>query len=170
VGLALDTLLVNDLIGILDEEANIYEEVLNISKDKKDIIIAGKVTDLEKLVKVEQTLILKISGLELKREQLVDKLSAQIRADSNEITVSELLKHLEGEQAAALRKRQEKIIDVINELRNTNALNSKLIKNSLDFINFSMNLIASFDVNDNNYGNNGQSNDSKKRNLFDIKL
>jgi len=166
----LDTLLVNDLIGILDEEANIYEEVLNISKDKKDIIIAGKVTDLEKLVKVEQTLILKISGLELKREQLVDKLSAQIRADSNEITVSELLKHLEGEQAAALRKRQEKIIDVINELRNTNALNSKLIKNSLDFINFSMNLIASFDVNDNNYGNNGQSNDSKKRNLFDIKL
>ncbi len=166
----MDTLLVNDLIGILDEEANIYEEVLNISKDKKDIIIAGKVTDLEKLVKVEQTLILKISGLELKREQLVDKLSAQIRADSNEITVSELLKHLEGEQAAALRKRQEKIIDVINELRNTNALNSKLIKNSLDFINFSMNLIASFDVNDNNYGNNGQSNDSKKRNLFDIKL
>lgn len=165
-----DTQVVNELIKVLDHEAGIYEDILKISKNKTGIIIEGKVHELENIVKLEQTLVLKMGKCETVRDQLTERLSKQLNMEASKITVSELIKHVDDDLAGKLKRCQRGITAVIDELRNSNELNSKLIKNSLEFINFSLNLISSIDTGSNNYGSTGYVNDTKKRNFFDVKL
>lgn len=166
----MDDQLVNELLDVLEQENRIYESFLKISKSKTNIIVEGKVSELENIVKLEQSLVLQVGRLETVREGLVEKLSAQLNIKPSEITVSELIKHVNKQSAGRLKVYQEKLSTVIGELKNSNDLNSKLIKNSLDFINFSINLVTEVGAANNNYGSSGQAGGSKKRNLFDVKL
>ncbi len=161
---------IHALLQILNEELKIYNELLSLSKNKTDIIIKGKVTELDTMVKREQELIVELGDLESQREAAVDKLSQQLDINPSEITMSELVNRLGPVQAQELRKYQLNLTGILGELKELNDTNSKLIKNSLEFINFSVNIMAGTTNTGNNYGGNGQVNDPGKRNLFDMKL
>ena len=166
----LDTQTVNELVEILDQESRVYKELLNISKKKTNIIVEGKVGELENLVKLEQTLVLQMGRIETTREKLVNQLAGELKINASDVTISELLKHLKNGEAEKLKACQVSMTGILDELKNANELNSKLIKNSLDFINFSINMMTAIDSGTNNYGGGGQVNDHKKRNFFDMKL
>lgn len=161
---------VNELIKILGLETELYSEILNVTKNKTNTIVEGKVAELENMVKLEQSLLLKMGKLESLREQAIDKISVQIGVKPSELTLSQLFKHLDDGDVQALKKHQDKISAIVNEVRSSNDLNSKLIKNSLDYINFSINLLTEINSVNNSYGFDGNSSNSKKRNIFDVKL
>lgn len=161
---------INALLHVLNEELKIYNELLSLSRNKTDIIIKGKVTELDTMVKREQELIVELGGLESQREAAVDKIAQQLNINPSEITMSELVNRLEPVQAQELRKYQLNLTGILGELKELNDTNSKLIKNSLEFINFSINIMAGAPDTGNNYGGNGQVHDPGKRNLFDMKL
>ncbi len=161
---------VNELIKVLGQETELYSEILNITKNKTNTIVEGKVAELENMVKLEQSLLLKMGKLETLREQLLDKISAQIGVKPSELTLSQLYKHLDEQDVEALKKHQNKMTAIVSEVKNSNDLNSKLIKNSLDYINFSINLLTEMNSVNNSYGFDGNSSNSKKRNIFDVKL
>jgi len=56
--------LINDLMDVLLQESKIYEDILEISKKKTDVIVKGKVSELESITNLEQSLIVKIGKLE----------------------------------------------------------------------------------------------------------
>jgi flagellar biosynthesis/type III secretory pathway chaperone len=169
-GFVLDIQLVDQLVGVLKQETKVYDDILRISKNKTNTIIKGKVAELENIVKLEQALVMQIGKLEGAREKLVEELSAQLDMQSSEVTISDIVSKLKGEQADALKEYQEKMSSVLGDLRGANDLNSKLIKNSLDYISFSVNILTTNDMGSNNYGSSGSVSDSKKRRLFDVKL
>lgn len=162
--------LINELINVLEQENSIYEDILKISKNKTNIIVEGKVKELENIVKLEQTLVLQMAKLENIRESLVEKLSGEMKLKPEEITITGLVKYLQDGEAGKLKAVQSKIGSTLSELKESNELNSKLIKNSLDYINFSVNILSDASSGSNNYGNNGQVGDSKKKTFFDVKL
>ncbi len=162
--------LVKQLIDVLNQENEIYDTISKISNNKTNLIVGGKVTELESIIKVEQSLILKISKLEDEREKIVDKLCDLLGKKPEEVTISSLAAQLGQNDSAKLKDCQEKMVDTIKSLKNTNDLNSKLIKNSLEYIDFSINMMTSIDTVNNSYGSSGQTGDSKKRNFFDMKL
>lgn len=166
----MDIFLVDELIGILNKEAALYEDVLKLSKNKTGIIVEGKVSELENIVKLEQSMILQMGKLEDVRESLVEKLSKHLNAGPAEQTVTQLSKLLQKENSSRLNACQQKLTKVLGELKDTNGLNSRLIKNSLDYIDFSVNLLTNTGTAGNLYSNSGQANESRKRNFFDIKL
>lgn len=159
-----------NLLVILDDEYKIYEEILGVSKQKTQIIVEGKVSELDQMVKVEQALVMQISKIEKKRADLFDKLSQHTNLDKNNWNITELKKIATPEQQTRLQKYQEGMIGMVSELNHFNQLNSKLISNSLDFIEFSLNMISTADIASNNYGNKGDTLDKEKKNLFDVKL
>jgi hypothetical protein len=61
----LDNLDVDGIIGVLEQEAGIYEDILKISQDKTNVIVEGKVAELESMFKLEQSLFLKIESLRI---------------------------------------------------------------------------------------------------------
>ncbi len=166
----MDEKAVDRLVETLEQEMKVYEDMLALSKSKTDLVIQGKVAELEKLVKLEQTLLLKISKLEKKREESLAEIAAALGINSSEVNISSLIGALGEDGAGKLKSCQERMLKVLNELKEINGLNSKLIQNSLDYIDFSLNLLAGVDSGLENYGKTGKTEDSKKRSLFDVKL
>ncbi len=165
----MNTVLIDELIDILNKETAIYEGVLKLSRSKTDTIVAGKVSELEGITRLEQSMIMQMGKLEAQREKLVGELSVQMKVAAEDITISSLEKLLGEEQSERLKACHRSLDRALKELSGANKLNSKLIKNSLDYIDFSINLLASASSG-NMYGNAGQASDSKKRNFFDVKL
>lgn len=166
----MDTALIENLIEILTKEKGFYESILKLSTDKKDVIVAGKISELEGITRLEQSIIVKLGKLEEEREELAWKLAAVLKVKPSEITLSKLVKMVPEEQGSKLKNCQDSLLKTVNDIRNTNTLNSKLIRNSLDYIDFSVNILTNAGVSGNSYSNSGQSSDPKKRNFFDIKL
>ncbi len=159
-----------ELINVLEQENKIYESILKISKEKTPVIIEGKVNELENMTKTEQSLVLQIGKLEDARESILGKVSEELKIKAEEITLSEIIDKVGSEEGQGLKMAQENLVKTINDLKKTNDTNSKLIENSLEYINFSINLFSSVDSGTNNYGVSGQVNEGKKKNFFDMKL
>lgn len=162
--------LVKQLTDVLNQENEIYDMLSKISSNKTNIIVGGKVNELENIVKLEQALVMKISKFEAEREKIVDKLCTLLGKRPEEVTISGLVVLLGQNESDKLKACQEKMLDKINNLKNANDLNSKLIKNSLEYIDFSINMMTSIDSVTNSYGSSGLAGATKKRNLFDVKL
>jgi len=162
--------LARQLTDVLNQENEIYETLSKISNNKTNLIVGGKVNELESIVKLEQSLVMKMSKLEAQREKIVEALCRVLGKKPEEVTISGLATQLGQNESEKLQACQEKMVNNINKLKNTNDLNSKLIKNSLEYIDFSINMMTSIDTVTNSYGSSGHSGDTKKRNLFDVKL
>lgn len=169
-GVFMDALLINKLQDVLKLEGSIYEEMLEISDKKMKIIVDGKVSELENITKLEQMLILKLGKLENEREAIIENVARDMRRPSDDINISEIALRLDNSQSKALKETQINILNTINKLKASNEVNARLIKNSLDFIDFSINLYASTGANDSNYSNSGDVSSNKKRNFLDMKL
>ena len=166
----MDIVLIDRLIEILNKETAVYEGIFKLSKNKTDVVVEGKVSELEGITRLEQSMVIQLGRLEDEREELADKLAVQLNVKSSDITLDSLRKMLPKEQSDKLENCHNKLPKIIHDLGEANTLNSKLIKNSLDYIDFSINVLTNAGSAGNNYEYSGQSSNSKKRNFFDIKL
>lgn len=157
------------LTDVLDKEVNVYEGILKLSRQKTDALVAGKVSELEGITRLEQSAIITLSKLEEEREKLVEKAAKQLELEPSDVTLSSFTRVMPKEQAEKLKKYNDVLPKLFNEIRESNELNSKLIKNSLDYIDFSINVLTSAGAMG-NYSSSGQSDDMKKKNFFDLKL
>ena len=166
----MDTVLIVRLIDVLNNETVLYEGILKLSKNKTDAIVEGKVSELESITRLEQSMIVKLGKLEEEREELVEKLAVQLHVKASDITLTNLERQFAGEQAVKLKSCRDTFPRLIHDVSYANELNAKLIRNSLDYIDFSINILTNAGSTGNNYSNSGQSSDLKKRNFFDVKL
>ncbi|HHW32015.1 MAG TPA: flagellar protein FlgN [Clostridiaceae bacterium] len=161
---------ISKLADILEQERAIYQDILKMSKEKTNVIIEGRVSDLERIVSSEQSLIVQLGKLEELRENLISEISSYLNIPPQDLKISDIIVHVDEEQAERLRICKKGIEGTLNELMNVNDLNSKLIKNSLEYIDFSINILSRLDTGINSYGSTGHVNPSGKRNFLDIKL
>ena len=163
---------VNAVIDILDKEYGYYKDMLELSKSKKKIIVEGKVAELDKIVKLEQNMIFNIGQLEKKREEEVAKLSNALNLNSSQITISELSKVLQPELKKELENMQKNLQDIFSELKAVNDVNGQLIEQSLEYIDYSINLFSGTGMETGSLYEDIGKNKSKqsKKNIFDTKI
>ncbi|HHV99313.1 MAG TPA: flagellar protein FlgN [Clostridiaceae bacterium] len=161
---------VDSLVEVLKQQSDIYDYLLAKSKEKTDIIVNGKVDELDKITKLEKTLLSDIAKLERERETLVNKIAGEIGISPEQATMSELIRRLDKNETGKLEVLRKRVSEVLKELKRINELNSILIKNSLEYAEFSLNILSAARVTDNNYGNSGKVSGSKNRSFFDVKL
>ncbi|KUO74760.1 MAG: hypothetical protein APF77_10885 [Clostridia bacterium BRH_c25] len=163
---------INSIIEILRKEHGYYKDMLELSKSKKKIIVEGKVAELDKIVKLEQNMIFNIGQLERKREEEISNISRSLDLSGTQITISELMEELKPEQKRSLEDIQGKLQEAFTELKAINDVNGLLIEQSLEYIDYSINLVAGTGMEtgslyeDISKGKNKQS----KKNIFDTKV
>jgi flagellar biosynthesis/type III secretory pathway chaperone len=157
-----------ELLNILQKELNIYEQLLKISKSKTDIIKEGRTSELDTFVKQEEIFIADIIEFEKKRLNLVKNICKGLGLNRETISISELSQHVA--QKEELLEFKEKITKTLKDLKKSNDLNSKLVKNSLEYINFAVNLATGASESSLTYEQKGQTNIKGQKNIFDIKL
>ncbi|AST56864.1 FlgN family protein [Thermoanaerobacterium thermosaccharolyticum] len=142
---------INDLIDVLNGEMLLYKDLLDISSKKTDVIIHGKIQELDNMTKVEGSIICSLSKLEEEREKILSSYD-----DTGEITISELCKMLPEDDAKKLKKIQKEFESLLKALNDRNELNKSLLQQSIEYVNYSIGLISSNLVQDNGiYGDNG---------------
>ncbi len=130
------------LVEILEKESALYRDILDLSRHKTSTIVEGKVSQLEQLTGVEQRLLLNVGGLEQQREEVVDQLARLLDIPADELNISVAVEQAEDELKEKLIALKDEIENTLKDLKEVNDLNSELIKKSLEYIDFSINLIA----------------------------
>jgi len=160
-----------ELAEILEDETALYRDASEISSKKTDIIVKGKIEDLESLVKAEQTIIIKIGKLEDRREEIITRMAEELKLDIEGISLSQITEKLGEENSLRLKTCQDDLMGTLSGLKNQNETNEQLIQNALDYINFSVNLITSDRSGGINYSPEGEEEHAAgRRNIFDVKL
>ena len=137
--------LIEELIMVLGDEEKIYSEIIPIAEKKTQIIVNNDLQSLNSITEEEQELLGKISKLEKKRQEVIRNIGivmSKKESELNFITIIELLKGQEKEQEE-LRKLHDKLKRTIDILSTLNERNQMLIKQSLEMIDFDINLMQS---------------------------
>lgn len=164
--------LIEELISVLEEETGCYQALLDMADNKKDVIINGDVPSLQEITKEEQELAGHILRLEKKREENLNDLCTVINKKAEELTIHKLITSLPGNEKIKLKEVSMQLERILTELRMKNETNKKLIMQSLDFINFTVNAVQS--MNSAPTGNSYQAKgnrygDYQGKNFFDAK-
>ncbi len=130
------------LIEILEKESALYRDILDLSRHKTNTIVEGKVSQLEQLTGVEQKLLLNVGGLEQQREEVVGQLARLLGIPADGLNIGVAVEQAEDGFKEKLTALKDEIENTLKDLKEVNDLNSELIKKSLEYIDFSINLIA----------------------------
>lgn len=164
--------LIEELFSILEAETGCYQKLLDMADNKKDVIIKGNVPSLQEITKLEQELAGHLLRLEKKRKQNIEDICLVLNKKTEDMTIHQLIDVLLGDEKEKLRQINDHLIGIIQELQRQNEINKKLIQQSLDFIDFTVNAVQSTTADSlgNSYQAKGNRyDDYKGRNFFDAK-
>lgn len=157
--------LIDDLISVLADENKEYQDLVLLSREKTKVIVKGDIEYLSKITEVEQTYIERLNKLEKKREALTTDIAKVIGQDAKKLTVRDVIGVLNGQAEV-----RDKLATVYDELKNTldamvsvNDLNKNLISQSLELIDFDLNLLQGIyaEPETANYGKNAYNTGSQ---------
>jgi flagellar biosynthesis/type III secretory pathway chaperone len=137
--------LIDELISVLEEECNVYQQLIPITEEKTRVIVVNDLNSLQDITAKEQTTISRINSLERKREQIMENIRTVINRKKGEFTLKTLIELMEKQpkEQRALSLIHDNLKSTIERLVEINNRNKSLIQQSLDMIEFNMNFIQS---------------------------
>jgi FlgN protein. len=136
--------LIEELINTLEQEYDLYKQLIPIADKKTKVIVTNDLDSLQEITSMEQVAIDKISALEHKRETVMMNIKTVINR-KEELNVKSLVGLLGNQpnEQKALSIVRDKLRNVILNFNQINNRNKSLIQQSLEMIEFNMNFIQS---------------------------
>lgn len=156
------------VIEILKKQLEIYHEILKISENKTDIIVKDKIDELKPIVEREETLVGSYISLEKKRISVIKEF-AKSKGIEKVLKIDDLCEYF-PDNANEMQELKKEVLDVTKKIKVKNELNEKLVKNSLDFINFSVGLLTGTNTGTGTYGKGGNTMQGEAKKFFDVSL
>lgn len=136
--------MMEQLVEILAEQSERYEELLGLSLEKRDVIIANDVESLQKINHLENLIISQNQKLEKKRQDLVADMAIVLNETEESLTMTRMIELMKGkEEEQMLTEARDRIKKILDELREVNQQNGDLVQNALEYIEYSTNLMRS---------------------------
>lgn len=137
--------LMEELIVTLDEEEKIYRQLIPIEQDKTRAIIANDLKTLQDITVAEHELVDRTSALEGKRERIVVDIATVLGKNPKTINLNEIVGILKNqpEDQKKLQKVHDRLRKTVLQLQDINDQNKELLKESMDMVEFNMNVIRS---------------------------
>lgn len=133
---------VNNIIEILKKQNTVYEILIDLSIKMHQAINENDMKKIDALIKEEIAYTMGFSVLERNRMELTSKLSKKANIKSNCFTMKELKKYSNSDQAKTLGDIESKMKGTVATLDHLNTNNQMLIKNRLDWIDYSLKLLG----------------------------
>ena len=137
--------LMEELMVTLDEEEKIYRQLIPIEQDKTRAIIANDLKTLQDITVAEHELVDRTSALEGKRERIVVDIATVLGKNPKTINLNEIVGMLKNqpEDQKKLQKVHDRLWKTVLQLQDINDQNKELLKESIDMVEFNMNVIRS---------------------------
>ena len=167
--------LIEELVDVLEKEADFYQQLILMSNEKTQVIVRNDVMALQEITEKEQLIIEQVSALERKRVEIMDNIKIVINRKSASLNLKTLIGLLDKQpkEQNELSILHDRLNNSIHRLIEINNRNKSLIVESLDMIEFNMNVIqgSKMALGDNTYTKNaGQYNGQPSGSgMFDTK-
>ena len=162
--------LIDKLLMALEKDCEIYEEVIRLGEEKKAIIINGDIEALEQITKREHALIASLMKLEGIRDKIVTEIMSE-KGLSNATVIDDVIQVVDQDSQEKLEFIKRKLGNLMTDVKDVNESNGELLQQSLEIVDFNVNLMTSMDDTETNYGGKANINYEKnKRGAFDAKV
>jgi len=128
------------ICSTLTKLERMHKSLLELAIKKTEIITVGNIEALDQMLKDEQAHVAAIDKLEQQRQkQVTDYLEAKGLASTDKATVADVIEAAEQQtEKDTLSAVRNRLLQMINDLKNQNDLNQKLVFQSLQFVNFTL--------------------------------
>jgi flagellar biosynthesis/type III secretory pathway chaperone len=132
---------VQDIVRILDEQAELYGQLLETANEKTPVLVKGDVDQLNAIVQKERKLIARAEQLEQQRILETHRHFVSLGYISRMNTLREVIQSVnQPELKQKLIDQQRALSGLLEELCRVNELNQQLIRQALAFIDYSIGL------------------------------
>lgn len=162
--------LIKELIETLTEQNNIYQSLLDVASKKKVAIIENKIPNLQDFVKDENVLIGRNQRLDKKRIEIFKDIS-MVLGKNDELSLKDIISCMKGQEGEKeLIAIREDMLEILPKLKSLNDQNQELLTISMDYVDFSINMIRASGGNSPTYYDSlGNEINTLDKKMFDAK-
>lgn len=137
--------LMDDLTQVLENETVEYQKLLALSEDLRGALIESDVPAVERISASQEDVANGIQSLESKRTRIMNDIAVVLNKKPEELKVSVLEETLANQpkQQARLAAVRTELKETMDELKRTNQSNQALIRQSMELLEFDLNLFRS---------------------------
>ncbi|KGR90081.1 hypothetical protein CD30_13540 [Ureibacillus massiliensis 4400831 = CIP 108448 = CCUG 49529] len=134
---------VQSIITILERLEKLHKSLLELSYQKTEIVKKGDMAELDNMLKNEQSHVAAIETLEKQRQQAVSEyLTGKGISQAGKQAIADVIEVVENEEERTqLQDVRNRLMLVVDDLRKQNELNQKLVFQSLQFVNMTLDLL-----------------------------
>ena len=167
--------LMETIVEVLEQENAEYQTLIKLSEDKTPVIIKGDLENLNRITEAEQVIVGRIQNLEKERIRTMKDIS-EVTNFKEDIKLGDLITMMDKhpEEQRKLKDLHDRLKETMTRMKRVNEQNRDLLQNSLEMVQFEMNLLQSLktapetaDYNSNAYANGTIMGSGTKR--FDAK-
>ena len=133
---------VQQLVALLEKEANLYQALLSLIFDERNALIDSDLARLNAAGKEKENLYLKLRILEEQRSQLLTQLARMMACPSSELTLSRLSQKLTTPYADRLNDCSRNLVSLLEKVQKASRHNKGLFNHSIELIRGSFNLFS----------------------------
>lgn len=160
---------VEQLVQTLDKETEIYSDLLELAKLKREVIKSQDIDKLEAMVSEEQGLVVSLFKLEEIREKVLDKIMRDEKLEFVE-NVSQLAELLRSDERHRILESKNKLMVLIKNVNEETRFNGRLLEDKLELINFNISLLAQTGEDSGRYSKRASNEENERKNLFDARV
>lgn len=139
------------IINTMEKLIKLHRSLNKLAIQKTDIVKAGDMEALNRLLQEEQKHVKAIETVENERVDSTNTLLNAVGELSIEPTISNCLPYIEETNQQQLEELRKQLLDEISSLKDRNYLNQQLIYQSLQFVNVSLDMLRPQPVQNLNY-------------------
>jgi len=144
------------MTAVLEQEAEVYRALVELSAKKRDALVAGQLSAVDEVVRAEEALLWKAGRVEETRQMVATELADLLDLKDDQRTLARLIEAIGEPAAVGLRRRQDEILKAVAELKTSNELNGRLIEQALAQVRLTVGLLAKNRPGGPAYGPEGQ--------------
>ena len=153
-----------DLIGLLLEQKGVLTNMLELSREERQIIINNETGKLEDVVRLELRELSRLGAIERKRMALHKTIAREFGLPGGDVTVSAIAQRAGPEEREAITQLQKELTALIGQHTDINVENRQLIKAHLEYSEAMLELMVdSEDPLNNFYGGDGKAAMERKK-------
>lgn len=137
--------LMEELITVLNEEEAVYRQLIPVEQEKTRAVISNDLKALEDITAREHDLVDQTSALETRRERIAVDIATVLGMNPKTITLKEIIEALKNQlkDQKELQEVHDRLRRTVMQLQDINTQNKELLKESMDMLEFNMNVIRS---------------------------
>jgi len=160
---------VDQLVLTLNKESDIYTEILELSKKKREAINTNQLDELSEVTRYEQGLVVTLFKLEEIREKVVDMVMREQGIEHAE-NLTDIARYLERQDRERMLNAKDRLVVLVKNVSEENRFNNRVLEERLQMINLNIELMTQMSDDSGKYTDKAMAEDGERRAIFDRRV